>query len=326
MRRRGVGAIYWLAGLLAAGWLGCGKQAASPRVPKGAAGFPVEVVDAQGVKVRLEAPPERIVSTGPVVTETLFAVGAGDRVVAVSDQCNYPPEAARLPHIGGFFSPSVEKALAAKPDLVVGTRGNPPDFISALRGAGCPVFTVDPRTLDDIFRMIRDIARLVGRQERGEQVVGEMRRRLEAVAARVADVPDTQRPTAFIFLQLEPIWTAGAGTFQDELLRAAGARNAAGRAQGFTAYSPEALVAANPDYLILSTMAGDPQYMVREITTHPVYRNLYAVKKGNLVLLDADVLMRPGPRVVEAVEALARAFYPDRFPGGRPSSSATSAR
>ncbi len=306
----------WLLSLVALA-IGCGGQTAprSQRATQGPAapGFPVTMEDAQGVSVTVERRPERIVSAAPVVTEILFAVGAGNRVVAVSDQCNYPPEVKQLPRIGGFFSPSVERALAARPDLVVGSRGNPPDFLAAMRGSGCPVYTIDPKTLDDIYDVIGKVSRLVGEEESGERLVAEMKARLAAVAAKLKDVPESRRPTAFIFLQVEPIWTAGAGTFQDDAIRAAGARNAAGRLHGFTAFGGESLMAADPDYIILSTMDGDPDRMKREVTANPVYRELSAVKAGRIIVLDGDEIMRPGPRVVDAVEALARELYPERF-------------
>ncbi len=290
-------------------------------------GFPVTITDARGVAVRVDKRPARIVSTAPVVTEILFAVGAGDRVVAVTNQCNYPPEVTKLPRVGGFFSPSAEKVLAATPDLVIGSRGNPPEFLSAVHASGCPVFTVDPRTLDDIYSAVRQIARLAGMPDGGEGTVTGMQGRLAAVAGKLRDIAEDRRPTAFIFLQVDPIWTAGADTFQDGVIRAAGARNTAGKLESFTAFPSESLIAADPDYLILSTMEGDPEAMVREVASNPVYQRLFAVKKGHLIVLDADVIMRPGPRVVEAVETMAKCFYPDRFGAApSPSSSTTSSR
>jgi len=140
-----------------------------------------------------------------------------------------------------------------------------------------------------------------------------MRERLDAVAARVSDVPEEERPTAFILLQVTPVWTAGSGTFQDDAIRAAGARNIAGQVKGFRAFSTESLVAADPDFLLLSTMQGDPQRMKREVVASPALRRLSAVQGDGIVLLEADPIMRAGPRIVEAVEAMVSAFYPKRF-------------
>ncbi len=293
---------------------GCGRPTvtASPEA-RGPSGFPVVLRDAQGVEVWVEGRPARIVSVAPTVTEVLFALGAGDRVAAVTNQCNYPPEVKELPRVGGWFTPSTEKAIAARPDLVIGSRGNPPGFLSALRKSGCPVFTTDPKTLDDIFEVIGQIAAIIGEQEAGDELVREMRERLGAVAEGLVEVPEEERVTAFIVLEVSTLYTAGSGTFQDDAIRAAGARNIAARKKGFAMFSTESLVAADPDFLLLSTMAGDPERMKREVLRHTAMRRLSAVRGDGIVLLEADPIMRAGPRIVEAVEAMARAFYPGRF-------------
>jgi len=296
---------------------GCGGRPAKPAVA-GTQGFPLVLEDAQGVEVTIPARPARIVSAAPAVTEILFALGAGDRVVAVTDQCNYPLAAARLPKIGGFWTPSTERTLGARPDLVIGSRGNPPDFIEALRKSGVPVVTVDPRTLRDIYDTITRLAELTGDRVAGERLVTSMKSRLKAVADRIGEVPVEQRPTAFLVLQIMPPWTAGAGTFQDDAIGAAGAVNIAGDLKGFGAYSIETLTAKDPRFLLLSTMDGDRMRMKKEVMESPVLRRLSAVEGGRMLVLESDPLMRAGPRIVEAVEAMARAFYPSRFSGTSP--------
>jgi iron complex transport system substrate-binding protein len=299
--------------------LGCGSPQSKPQPPASShGGFPVTVTDAQGVSVTVASRPTRIVSASPAVTEILFALGAGDRVVAVTDQCNYPLAAARLPKIGGFWTPSTERALGARPDLVIGSRGNPPDFVEALRKSGVPVVTVDPRTLRDIYDTISQVAELTGDRVVGERLVASMQSRLKAVADRIGEVPVKQRPTAFLVLQVMPPWTAGAGTFQDDAIGAAGAVNIAGDLKGFGAYSIETLTAKDPRFLLLSTMDGDRMRMKKEVMESPVLRRLSAVEGGRMLVLESDPLMRAGPRIVEAVEAMARAFYPSRFSGTSP--------
>jgi iron complex transport system substrate-binding protein len=301
-------AVLLAMALLAAGCGGAERRATQPATNAGG-GFPVTLTDAQGVEVRVEGRPERIVSAAPTVTEILFALGAGDRVVAATDQCGYPAEAGGLPRIGGWFTPSAEKTLGARPDLIIGSRGNPADFVAAMRKSGCPLFTIDPKTLDDIFDAIEQIALIIGEREAGEELVGRMRERLGAVAARVAGASEEERPTAFIMLQVSPLWTAGKGTFQDDAIRAAGARNVASEKDGFAPYSTETLMAADPDFLLLSTMEGAPDRMKREVEADPALRRLSAVRGDGVVVLEADPIMRPGPRIVEAVEAMAEAFY-----------------
>jgi iron complex transport system substrate-binding protein len=325
MRRcRGNVVCRWAAALLVAAVLalcGCGTQARAPgRAGLPARGSAVRLVDAQGVEVSVVGRPERIVSAAPTVTEILFALGAGDRIAAATDQCDYPPEAEGLPRIGGWFTPSAERTMAARPDLIIGSRGNPTDFITAMRKSACPVFTIDPKTLDDIYEAIGQIALIIGEAEAGEALVGRMRDRLGAVAARVRDVPEGERPTAFIMLQVSPLWTAGKGTFQDDAIRAAGARNLGAEKNGFAPYSTETLMAADPDFLLLSTMEGDPERMRREVLGDSALRRLSAARDNGIVVLEADPIMRPGPRIVDAVEAMARAFYGERLEaaGGPP--------
>jgi iron complex transport system substrate-binding protein len=273
----------------------------------------VTLTDAQGVVVTVEGRPERIVSAAPTVTEILFALGAGERVVAVTDQCNYPAEASARDRVGGFWTLNIESVLAARPDLVIGSRGNPQDVISAVRSADMPVFTIDPQTLDDIYAAIRHVALLIGEVEAGEELIADMEDRLATVAERIGGVPDDARPTAFMVLQVVPLWTAGSGTFQDDAIRAAGGRNTAGDVEGFRGYGTESLLARDPDFLLLSTMNGDPERMKREVLATSGLRHLSAVRNDHMIVLDADPIMRPGPRIVDAVEAMAAVFYPERF-------------
>ncbi len=306
---------------------GCGRRPAHPTPPKPAtsSGFPVTLKDAQGVAVTIERRPKRIVSLAPTVTEILFAIGAGDRVVAATDPADYPPGAARLTRLGGWFTPSAEKTLGAEPDLAIGSRGNPPDFLSALRKSGCTVFTVDPATLGDIRTAITNIGSITGATQGAADVIATMDERLRAVADRVGEVPETKRPTAFIVISTSPLWTAGSGTFQDDAIRAAGARSIAADKKGFTPFSAELLMAADPTFLLLSTMEGNPDQMKREVLADPVLKRLSAARTNHLLVLEANHIMRPGPRIVDAVEAMAKAFYPERFES-KPSSSATRAR
>ena len=300
-------------------------RAVAPRPVRGASqGFPVTLTDAQGQRVVVPSPPRRIVSVTPTVTEILFALDAGGRVVAATEQCNYPPQARGLPRVGGFFTPSTEKALAAAPDLVIGQRGNPPEFIAALRRAGVPVFTISPQRLQDIYRDVLAIGRITGQTSQAAAVVAGMRERLRAIEGELASVPGGRRPSAFIFSQISPVWTAGAGTFQDDAIRAAGGRNAGASVHGFREFSTEALLAADPDYLVVSTMGGTSTLMKQQLLASPGLRRLTAVRRNRVIMLDGDELMRPGPRIVDAIEDMARVFYPDRFRA--PASSSTSAR
>lgn len=314
-------AALLLLSLLA--FAGCGR-APQPSASKvdSRDGFPIIVTDAQHILVTVPRRPQRILSASPTVTEMLFAMGAGERVVAVTDQCNYPAQVRRLPKIGLWFTPSAEKALGARPDLILGQQGNPPEFTGALRKAGLPVFTIaEPTGLATIYADLHQLGQLTGCEAGAEKVIAGMQQRLARIKKRTAEVSGSKRPSAFIFLQIGPVWTAGTGTFQDEAIRAAGARNAGSRVKGFKEFSNEWLLAADPDFLLVATMGSDPGAMKRQVLSNPVLKCLTAAREGRLVVLNDDEIMRPGPRIVNGIEAMARAFYPDRF-----SSSATRSR
>lgn len=309
-------AVSLVLSVLLSGCQGRRQGPSPPPSPRGGR-FPVTMKDAQGVRVHVERRPERIVSLAPTVTEILYAIGVGGRVAAAADPADYPPEASKLPRVGGWFTPSAEKTLAAEPDLVIGSRGNPPEFLASLRKAGCAVFTIDPKTLDDISSAIRSIGAITGADAGAARVVEAMKRRLASVASKVEGVPQEKRPTAFMIVGLNPIWTAGSGTFQDEAIRAAGGRNIAAELEGFRPFSTESLLAADPEFVLLPVTPGDRDGMKRTALSDPVLKRLSAVREGRLVLLEANPIMRPGPRIAEAIEAMARVFYPSHL-GGSP--------
>ncbi len=292
------------------------RPAPPPPATPSANGFPVTLTDAQHVSVTVPQPPQRIISIAPTVTEMLFAIGAGKQVVAVTEQCSYPPEVKRLPKVGQWWQPSAERALALRPDLVIGQRGNPPDFITTMRKTGCRTFTIAPQTLADIRTDLLQLGELTGHRPEAARVNADIQRRLEAIAKTLAAVPEQDRPTVFAIAQVSPVWTAGRGTFQDEAIRAAGARNAGASVQDFREFSVEKLLAADPDFLLVSAMAQDPNQMKREVLANPALKRLTAAKRGRILALDADLISRPGPRLIEAIEAMARTFYPDCFPAG----------
>jgi len=304
--------ILGLLGLLA---VGCSRPRVSspPAPPTSSASFPVTLTDAQDQSVTLPRKPARIVSIAPTVTEMLFAIGAGKQVVGVTEQCDYPAEVKALPRVGQWWQPSAERIVGAKPDLVVAQRGNTLETVMALRKSGLKVFTIAPRTIEEIYTTLQQLGRLTGNAEGAGRVISTMRGRMKVIGAKIAAVPESKRPTAFIIVQVSPVWTAGAGTFQDEAIRAAGARNLGASVQDFREFSLEKLVAADPDFLLVTTMRGTPDQMKRDVLASPALSRLTAVRQRRLLLLNADEIDRPGPRLVNAIETMARGFHPGRF-------------
>ena len=250
-------------------------------------------------------PPARVVSLAPSVTEIVFALGAGDRLVGVCGECDHPPEAARLPRVGGWVVPSVEAVLAARPDVVfaVPSPGNH-EAVLALERAGTRVEVVHDRVLADLWDAVRRIAAVLGVPARGEQLGADLARRLDEVHARVAGLP---APRVLVVVGHDPLIVVGGGTLQDELVRLAGGVNVAADAgTAWPALPLEVVVARAPDVIVDAAMGTDAggRRLFARLTTVP------AVRDGRVVALRDDAFLRAGPRVPDAAAELAELLHP----------------
>ncbi|HLK10921.1 MAG TPA: helical backbone metal receptor [Candidatus Binatia bacterium] len=251
-------------------------------------------------------PPARVVSLAPSLTEIVWALGAGERLVGVCAQCDYPPAVAALPRVGGYLAPSVEAVIGVRPDLVVvvPSPGNR-EAVRALERVGVRVLVVHDRTLDDLRASVRALAGALGLTAAGERLVADVDHGLAAVHARVAGLPARR---VLLVVGHSPLVVAGAGTLQDELLTIAGGTNVAADAgQAWPQVAPELVVARAPEVIVdaaMGTEAGGHD-LFAGLTTVP------AVRDGRVVALRGDALFRAGPRVVEAAEALVRAIHPE---------------
>ena len=253
----------------------------------------------------------RIVSLTPSVTEALFALGAGDEVVAVSDYCDFPPEAAELPRVGSFLAPVVERVLAARPDLVITspTPGNE-NAVGAIERAGVRVGVVEEGSegIEACCASMLQVARLVGREARGQALVDDVRQRLAEVRARVASRPAVR--TALV-VDFDPLVLAGPSSYLGELLVAAGGANVADALGGKWPRSGwEFLIAAAPAAVIdLSQEARVSDGLAR----WQRFSDIPAVRDGRVRAGDGTLLLRPGPRLPLAAESLARALHPEAW-------------
>lgn len=291
----------------------------SARVDRGRAGTDgravLRVLGAAVVAVVLAAcgppPPApggsaRIVSLAPSVTEILFGLDAGARLVGVCGQCNFPPAVEALPRVGGYLAPSVEAVLAASPGLVIAvpSPGNR-EAVRAIERAGVPVLVVGDRTLGDLRAAIRAIAAAIGEPVRGAALVARIDGELDAVRRRVAGLPAAR---VLLVVGHRPLIVAGGGTLQDELLRVAGGTNvAADVGDAFPQIATEVVVARAPDVILdaaMGTEAGG-RALFAPLTTVP------AVANGRVVPIAPDALFRAGPRVGEAAAALATVLHPE---------------
>ena len=265
--------------------------------------FPLALTDDRGVTVRLAATPHRVVSLAPSLTEIVFLLGRDGFLVGVTRFCNVPAAASALPKIGGVSDPDVERIVALSPDLVLCTTdGNPREKVRALEEMGIPCFAVAPQDLDAVFTAIERLGVLLGAANRGRAEAGALRRR--AQLARPSS-RDAEKPDVLFVVSTAPIIAAGKGTFMDELLRLAGGRNAAARFSGrYPRLSVEELVAARPDVIFVAGMAGVERFPP-EVTR---WKEVPAFRDGAVITLDGDLVTRPGPRLVTALERVSSAL------------------
>ncbi len=260
----------------------------------------VTVTDDLHRTVTLPAPARRIVSLAPSITESLFAIGAGEQVVGVTEYCTFPPEAARRVHVGGMITPSIERIVSLKPDLIlVSMEGNLREDFLRLTDLHAPVVVTNPRTLDDIAHSLRLLGTLTGHTDEADSLVHRLAERRRHLFDRVTS--RTQR--VLMFVSLQPLIAVGAGTFLHDLLTGAGASNlAAYTGMTYPAYSREAVTAEDPDVLLI---LSDALPALDHVTTlFPEWERLTAVRKGRVFLVDADLVSRPGPRAVDGLELL----------------------
>ncbi len=253
----------------------------------------------------------RIVSLAPNITEILFVVGAGDAVVGTAEYTNYPPQAEKIPTVGSYIKPNLEQIIGLSPDLVIATAdGEKKAEINRLATLGIPVYVINPRNLAGIVATVREIGALTGHAERAENAASAMEKRIEVVKKRVAGLPKVK---VLLVLNMNPLITMSAHTFQDELISTAGGINiAADQRIRYPTLSMEEVIVRAPQVIVMTTMSlgKDPR---AEIDWWSRFGSLPAVKSGSVHTIDSDIIDRPSPRIVEGLEALARLLHPDAF-------------
>ena len=268
-----------------------------------------EVTDEAGRRVRLPLKIERIVSLAPNLTEIVYAVGAGDRLVGRTRYCDYPLEVKNVAEIGDTMTPSIERIIALKPQVVlVSTASQLEAFTKQLEQQKIAVYVTNPRSLDEVFRSITTFGDLFGTQDRAARLVTELRRRADAVAAAVG----TTKPiTVFYQVSDEPLYTIGRESYLTDLVRRAGGVSVtADVANAFPRFSDEAALAARPEAIILPTggsMGSANSDVAKALKNSPAALNNRVYK------INEDHLQRPGPRLVDGLEEMARALHPEVF-------------
>ena len=302
-------------------------QADKPSVPSGA-WEEITVTDGFGYTITISARPERIVSLAPANTEILFAVGAGDRVVAVTEYCTFPEEAATLPVIGGYSTINIERIVAANPDLIFAYHGNGEENINYLKHLGYNVITLNADSIAGTLHDIRLVGEAVGCTETAEKLVSDMEVRLSAVSEKLAGVPESEKPTMVHSMWTDPLWVSGNHTFQNEVIQYAGGINAVVTTEGWGIVTLEKFLLIDPDIIFVDTgmgMGEGAQDVLKNyFLTEPRLSTLTAVQNGHVYAVNADIIDRGGPRLVDGVEAIASIAHPEIFGEYEPDRSTAS--
>jgi iron complex transport system substrate-binding protein len=258
--------------------------------------FPIRVIDDFGFEVLIEKRPERIVSLAPSNTENLFALGLGDKVVGVTDYCNYPPEAREKTRVGGFTTINIERILRLNPDLVVASYGNGEQNVEVMRNLGLKVVAFNPRSIKDIEKNLILLGRITSRESEAQEIVSFMEKKVEESRNEFE-----HRPKVMHILWHDPIWVSGSETFIDELIRIAGGENVFSDLEGWKIVSREDIISRNPDVILVSSgsgMGGGKNYIYEWV----MQLDIDAVRKGHVYVIDADLISRPSYRIVYALE------------------------
>lgn len=272
--------------------------------------FPLTITDDLGNEVTIEAEPQRIVSMAPSHTQILYALGLGDKVVGVTEYCSYPPEAQEKPKVGGFSNIDLEQVVGLDPDLVLGTSIHAQSVEPALVERGLKVVLINPETVEDVLEKIVLVGRVTGREGAAIALSAELRGRIEATMEKVQKAGSKPR----VYWELSnDLYTAGPGSFIDDLITRAGGINIAADVQEqWPQLNLEALILADPEVIIL---ADHPYGETAEgVKARPGWADISAVKNERIVeVLDDDLVSQPGPRVAEALEFVAKVLHPNLF-------------
>ena len=271
---------------------------------------PRTFVDDLGRKIFLAKAPTRVVSLAPSITEILYAIGLNDEIVGVTEFCDYPPAAKQKPKVG-YAQPNIEAIVTLQPDLVLAPRAFlRADLLAKLEQLKVPTFVVDPESFEEIPSRIQTVGRILNRSSSADGVAMAMRQRIAEIRSKMETVA---RVRVLYVLNSQPLITVGPGSYLDQVIKVAGGSNIAAQTSvPYPHLNMETVLKEDPEIIIfpIGKAEGIP---LSEQQQWLRWTSLSAVKQGRLHQISADVLNRPGPRIVEGLEALARIIHPEAF-------------
>ena len=274
-----------------------------PEIPDDDEG-PVTVADMTGREITLEKPADRIVALTASDCEIIYALGAGDKLVGRGEYCDYPAEVMDVPSVQSGYDTNIEQIVELQPQvLLMSTMSQTDEQVQQLEAAGVHVVVSDAQDIEGVYTAIHMIGELVGKQDEAASVVESMQKTFDEIKANAGDGSKT------VYFEVSPLqyglWTAGTGTFMDEIANMMGLKNCFADVTGWSEISEEQVLERNPDYIVtISMYYGEGPTPEEEILARPGWENVTAVKNGKILNLQNNELSRPAPRLAEGAQAL----------------------
>lgn len=269
------------------------------------------VVDLLGRRVALPDDPQRIVAMAPNITEIVFALDQEKKLIGATTYSDYPPAAKDIPRVGSYIHLDLERIVALQPELCLAIKdGNPKDTVLRLDSLGIAVYAVDPRNLESVMETLDRLGNLLHAEDKADQVIAGMRKRIALVDAAVAK--SQYRPRVFFQIGVAPIVSVGTNTFIHELIERAGGKNLAQGPVPYPRFSREQVIGMSPDIIIITSMARAAVF--EEVKADwSQWTHVPAVKTNRIFIQDSNLFDRPSPRLVDALEVLAKLIHPELF-------------
>ncbi len=274
--------------------------------------FPLTITDDLNREVTITKQPERIISLSPANTEILFALGLGEKVVGITNVCNYPSQTKEKEKIGDYDNPNLEKIIELEPDLILASHGNPIELINQLEELSYAIMYLNPKNIDHIISSITTVGKMTGNDEEAAKLTKEMEERIEAVLAETSSLLENNRPRVLYVVWYKPLWTAGSGTFIDELIQKAGGINIAGDVAGWPQMNLETVIEKNPQVIIIGYSEDQPK-LIEAVRNESTLDQTDAFKNNQIHTIDTDIVSRTSPRIVNALEEMAKIIHPEMF-------------
>ena len=272
--------------------------------------FPLTVVDDLDREVTNEKMPQRIISLAPSNTEILFALGLGDKVVGVTQYCDYPEAAKSKPRVAGYSTPALEKVVSLEPDLILADAIHEKTVLLALEKQGLTVIVVAAKSLDTVLEDITLVGRILGKSKAAARLVDGLSDRIEAVTTKTRGLALKERPRVLHVIWHDPIWTMGSDTFINDLIQKAGGVNIfADEFKKSRVVSMEAVVDRNPQVILVSGMGTTQNLIYNSIKGDPRLDRVEAIVNERIYRLDGDLCERTGPRIVDGLEQVAKLMH-----------------